>query len=390
MKKPRSAGKLKNKIIWALVILIVAVIITPWGRAFYKTLIILPEFIPNSPIKTANFLTKKPIIKEVQFQSYERTIDADLWMPKTPGKHPAAVLHLGVDIDRKDERAQKLANAFSRSGIAILVPNIPSLSSRRILKEGKEDLISSFQYLNSQAGIKQNGIGFVGFCASGTLVLLAAQDPRISDHTQFVVTINPYFDLSSLYKSLTTRQIEDNGHTFTWQPDPKTVEIYNRETINLLGNKGDIEILQKYLVSPDSELLKSGNFQPLSEKEINTFSKEGRFTYDLLTNKDPNKVSYYLENVNTGQKNFLKDTSPSTNIGNLKAKIYILSDKNNIYIPYTEAEALHLALANKDHSFSETKLIPAGNLANNLPLKESLVEFLKIYKFIWSILSQIS
>src|SRR3989344_5391010 len=127
MKKQKKAGKLKTKIIWAILVLMVAVIITPWGRAFYKTLIILPEFIPNSPVKITDFLTKDPIIKEVEFKSEDRTIYADIWYPNSSGKRPAAVLHLGIDIDRKDPRAQKLANAFARSGIITLVPNAPSL-----------------------------------------------------------------------------------------------------------------------------------------------------------------------------------------------------------------------------------------------------------------------
>ena len=390
MKNPKGVGKLRTKIIWAILILTIAVIITPWGRAFYKTLVILPEFIPNSPVKTANFLTRKPQIEEVKFQSEDRTIYADIWYPNSSGKHPAAVLHLGVDIDRKDERAQKLANVFARSGIITIVPNIPALGRRRVLAEAKNDLIASFEYARSLPNTKADKIGFIGFCASGGLVILAAEDSQIADNVSYVVTVNPYFDLSKLYENITIRKIKDKDGIREWQPNFKTVEIYNRETINLLKNIDEEIILYNRLVLIDKNKLETGNFDPLARNELSRLSKEAKFTYEFLTNKNPDKVSYYLENVNPAQKNFLKEVSPSTLIDNLKAKPFILMDKNNIYTPYTEAEMLDKALGGKNHLFVETKILPAGDLAKKLPLKDYLSEAVKIFKFIYNILSEIS
>ena len=390
MKKPKSAGKLRTKIIWAVLILTVALIITPWGRAFYKTLIILPEFIPNSPIKTAGILTRKPIIKEVEFKSEDRTIYADIWYPNSQGKHPAAVLSLGVDIDRKDERAQKLANVFARSGIITLVPNIPSLGRRRVLAEAKNDLVASFEYAKSLQNTKQDKVGFIGFCASGGLVLLASEDTKIAENVTYVVTVNPYFNLSNLYKNITLRQIEDNGKTYDWNPNFKTIEIYNRETIEGIKSAKDRKILYDRLIILDIDKLETEESPPLTQEEINQLSDEALFTYDALINKDPTKVSYYLENINDAQKEFLKDLSPSTNIDNLKAQTFILVDVNNVFTPYTEAELLDRALTGKDHIFVKTQLLPAGNLVKNLSITSYPKEIVKIFKFVYSILWEIS
>lgn len=378
------------KIIAAFLALTLIFTLTPWSRAFFKTLIILPDFIPNSPVKTVNLFSQKPQIQEVQFPSGERTIYADLWLPKGKGKYPGAVLHLGVDIDRKDERAQKLANALSRSGIATLVPNIPSLERRRVLSEGKDDLVSSFNYLKSRPEVKSDKVGFIGFCASGGLVLVAAEDPRIADQVKFIATINPYFDLLTLYEDLTLRQIKDAGKTFPWQPNFKTVEIYNRETINLLENAQDKEILKNYLVKIEPEKLEKGQYQTLTNTDRSKLSEEASFTYDWLTNKDPQKTSFYKGATTQAQKKFLKDLSPATNITNLKAKTFILIDKNNIYIPYTEAESLHQVLGGKDHLFVETKILPEGNLVRSLPPKDYFSEGLKIFRFVYGILGELT
>ena len=379
-----------RKIFWVILALILFLIISPQGRAFYKTLIILPEFIPNSPVKTLNLLTQKPQVKEVEFQSGGRTIDADLWLPQSKSNHPAVVLNLGVDIDRKDPRTQELADIFARSGITTLVPNIPSLGRRRVLKEAKDDLIASFEYLNSLPNIKSNKIGFVGFCASGGLVLLAAEDDTVSDQVAFIVSVNPYYDLASLYKNITLRQIEDDGQIQDWNPNFKTVEIYNRETINLLESDADREILNNHLALIGQDKLGKGGFLELSGQNLNKLSPEAKFTYDGLTNTDPQKTDFYLENATNSQKNFLQELSPAAKISSLKAKTFILMDKNNIYIPYTEAQLLSEALAGRDHLFVETHILPAGDLADKLPAKDYLGESLKIFRFVYSVLLEIS
>ena len=382
--------KRNSKIIWIILAILVFVLVTPWGRTFYKTLIILPEFIPNSPIKTINLLTPTPQIKEVEFKSQDKTIFADLYLPKTRGKYPAAVLHLGVDIDRKDERIQKLANVSARSGIATLVPNIPSLHNRRVLTETKDDLISSFDYLKSQPNINKKKLGFIGFCASGGLVILAAEDLKINDQVNFIVAVNPYYDLKSLYKNITLRQIEDEGKIISWQPHFKTVEIYNRETINALEREKDKEILNKHLTFIDQALFETGKFGSLSQSELIQLTQEAKFTYESLTNKDQDKVSYYLEKATSDQKKLLEKLSPSTNLDKLKAKIFILMDKNNIYIPYTEAKLLDKALLEKDHLFAETKILPTGDLTQHLPSKDYVGETLKIFRFLYSVLLEIT
>ncbi len=387
---PRFMKNKIAKILLVLTAILLVFFISPIGRTTAKTLIILPEFIPNSPVKIIDIFTPKPVVKEVVFTSGSRDIYADLWLPKEKGRFPAAVLHLGIDVDRKDPRVQKLADAFARTGVATLVPNIPSLSGRRVLAKAKNDLIASFEFLKSQPNVRTEKLGFIGFCASGGLVFLAAEEPEIAEQVRFVVTVNPYYDLASLYENITLRRIKDNGEIYDWQPNFKTVEIYNRETIGLLEDASEREILNARLTLIGEEKLEEGDFALLTPSELKGLSKEAKFTYDLLTNKDPDKVLFYKENATTAQKNFIKELSPSTNIDKLKAKPFILMDENNIYIPYTEAELLDKALEGRDHLFVETKILPAGDLAKRLPLKDYFGEAVKIFRFVYSVLAEIS
>lgn len=380
----------RHKLIFSLIVLVVLLIVilnTKWGRAFSKSINLLPGIIPNSPIETVNPFAAKPLIKEVEFESDGRAIKADLWLPKKSGKFPAAVLHLGVDIDRKDERAQRVARALARSGIATLVPNVPSLSQRRILQEAKEDMVAAFEYLKGEKGeINQDKLGFVAFCASGGLALVAAEDERIHKQVDFIVAVNPYYDLFTLYKALSTHQKADGS---SWKPSFKTAEIYNREAINVLSDDKDIATLSKYLVWIARENLSGGNYRELSASDRAGLSKDAIFIYDFLTNKNPPKFDFFEKNLLPEQKELINELSPSRKIENISAKVFLLADVNNVYIPFTEAKTLNETLNDNNNVYLETKLLPGADLPENISIRD-LPQIWGLFKFIFQFYLSIS
>jgi len=377
----------KLKIIFLiLAVLILAVLNTKWGRAFLKTTTFLPGIVPNSPIETVNPFATKLVIKEVEFTSGGRTINADLWLPKKSGKFPAAVLHLGVDIDRKDQRAQRVANASARSGVATLVPNVPSLSQRRVLLETKEDMIAAFEYLKTRPEVIPEKLGFIAFCASGGLALVAAEDAQVNEKVAFVVAINPYYDLFTLYKALSTHQ-KANGSS--WHPDFKTAEIYNRETINTLSDDKEKEILSNYLVWINRTNLSSGNYRELSGGDRVKLSKDASFIYDFLTNKDPAKFDFFEKNLLPEQQKLREGLSPSTQINNLNAKVFFLADINNVYIPYTEAKMLKESLSDENVEYLETTLLPGADLPWEISPKD-LPGIFDLFKFVYKFFLELS
>jgi dienelactone hydrolase len=368
------------KVIGSLVLFLLIFLSIPQGRALTKALLTTPELINNSPIRPLRFFTSEPIVNEVSFKSRNQPITADLYLPQKRGRFPAVVLDLGLDIDKKDPRVQKIAEAFARNGLIVLAPNIPSLTERRLTINTKEDLISAFEYLETQNNVKKDKIGIIGFCTSGGIALLAAEDPQIRDKVDFILTVNPYFDLKSLYKALTLREVEDQK----WTPHFKSVEVYNRETILLLKNANDIVTLTEHLVRIPPEDLSNGNFPQLTKKEKGLISSDALFVYDGLTNKDPKKADYYLENASSSQKEFLKNVSPSTEINKLKAKTFIFADKNFTYIPYTEGILLRDALPDNQYVYSETSILPTTQLASGLSLKNYAREGYKVLSFLYS------
>ncbi len=362
-------------------ILFLTVILSVTFRKEIKAGLFLIQIIPNNPIKPLNLITPRPVVSQVIYKSDEgEDIYADLWLPRKKGNFPGVVLHLGVDIDKDDTRSQQLASAMARSGFAVLVPNINSLHKRRLLESSKNELISSLQFLIAEKNVNPEKTGFVAFCASGGLAAVAAADSAIREKTSFLVLINPYYDLSNIYSAISTHKILDGEKEVDWEPHFKTVEIYNREAINLLSSESERELLLKKLVPADPEKLAKRNFDKLTSEEFETLSTQAQNTYLALTARNKSEVVRYYDQRSMEQENFRKSLSPGTHITDVKAKTFLISDKNNVYIPFTEAKLLNESL--KESTFLETRLIPSGEFNQDLDWIDYPKELLKIVQFI--------
>lgn len=380
--------KHRAKIVYALILTLILSTQFHPTKAFYQALITVPELIQDAPFRPLIHLTRKPKVKEVVIESENRKIYADVYSPNDRKKHPAAVLDLGLDIDRKDPRVVKVAETFARNGYIVLVPDIPYLSSRRFTTTAVDDFIASYNYLETLPAVKQNKIGFIGFCTSGGLTLLAAENDRINEKVGFTFVVNPYFDLGSLYEAITIRQVNSQ----VWVPHFKSVEVYNRETIAHLNNSQDELILFKNLINIGEQNLAKGNFPELSSEDNNRLSEAGKLAFKALTNKDPQMSKYYLENASEAQRKFLKEMSPSTDIQKLNAKTYIFAETSFSYIPYTEARTLAKTLEDmkKEYTFQETSAFPAYLQSNRLPIKNYLIESAKLTKFLFTFLREVN
>ncbi|MEK7559512.1 MAG: hypothetical protein AAB521_04360 [Patescibacteria group bacterium] len=358
-----------------IIVAIILLIFNPYSRAFYKSVLLITDLIPNSKIQPLKFFSKEPILKEVSYKSGNEEIYADLYIPNSRGKHPAAVLQIGLDIDKSDPRIAKIASSIARTGIIILVPNIPTISQRRLTRDSPREFADSYKYLISLDNlVDQNKTGFMTFCGASGPAFISAQSPDLKTKVDFFVTIDPYYDLNDLYKEITTKQI--NGKP--WAPHAKTVEVFNREAIFQLEDEDDKRILSDLLVSIGEEKLSRGEYEKV-DPEIEFETEEAKATYFELTNTDPEKSDYYLSNAPQKQKDYLKALSASTYVKDFRPKVFILSEKPSPYLPYTHAEGYHKNI--KDSVFQEVSFATA-----DLNPKISLIDAAKSFYFLWRVL----
>lgn len=353
-----------------------------------KATLFLLELIPNNLIKPLSWVTSKPTVTQVSYKTEKgEQIYADLWLPKDGGESPGMVLHLGVDIDKTDPRAQQMANAMARLGIATLVPNLNSLHKRRVLETSKQELISAHQFLSEHKNIDSGKTGFVAFCASAGLAAVAGGDIRISQEIEFLFLVNPYYDFANIYSAITTHTITNEGKSLAWQPHFKTVEIYNREAVNILTNESEREILWDILVRRKPTQLEARDFGELSQEQFTDLSREGKNTYMGLTSQTPEEAKLHFDQRTSDQERFRLELSPATFAEEIKARTFIVADTNNVYIPFTEAKELHQSV--RGSLFLQTSLVPAGEFNQKLKVYQYPVELWKALKFTGDFLKSI-
>src|SRR3989344_5063919 len=192
--------------ILAIVAVLTVFFLTPLGKAHLRTFLLASEVIPNFPIKPLGYLSRDPFIQEITLKTSFVEVAADLYRPQDNKKHPAVIFTLGTIVNRKDAQVTKFAQALSRTGFVVLVPDLPDFMSGFVWTDSVNTLISSVEFLDEQDFVEKNKIGFAGFCVGASASVIAAEDSQIADKITFISAISPYFDLISLSEAVTTKQ----------------------------------------------------------------------------------------------------------------------------------------------------------------------------------------
>ena len=133
---------------------------------------------------------------------------------------------------------------------------------------------------------------------------------------------------------MTTGAISYDGLEDTWEPDEHSVDVMSEQVINRLADGSDRDILLRALVDREPE----------ATGELWRLTPEGRAAFDLLTNKDPSRVDELLARLPAPPREALDDLSLGGRLQGLRAETFILHDKTDRFVPYTESRRLRDAL----------------------------------------------
>ncbi len=348
-------------------------LLTPFGRPFGKTLLLIPEIIPDFPIRPIKYFTKNPAVSTIEINSESKKVLADIYRPNDEKKHPAIVITLGILATRQNSDVVKLPNALSREGFVVMVPNIPDFISGFIWTDSTEILVSSVKYLEGQTYVRGDKIGIAGFCVGSSISIVTAEDPRVADAISFIVTLSPYFNTHTIVEDVLTRRQKLDGKYVNWVPAGLTDQTVKKGFANAIEDEQDRKVVLESLLT--NKQMESKDYQKLSDsaKSIYDFFN-ATHNFQLL----PDKVKEILEKV-----------SPSTNIGSLKAKVFMLNDKLDTFVPKSEGEELARNLPKDRFYFIEVDSFEHVNPRTKLPRLALVHELWAVGNFLYSVLSHI-
>jgi len=318
-----------------LVLLAILILALKPLTAGAKVVLLVSQEFPQIPFKPLHSVTPKPKLEKVKFgpSADGQKIVGDLFIPKGANKNPALIVAMGVKTSDKDKPILLgFSDTLARLGYVVLWPRLEQLENNVIKLEEPQTFIEAFNYLQERNEVDKNRISYVGLSVGSSLSLVAAEDKTINDKVRSIVFFGGYYNIIDYLSSLSTKEIILDQKIIKWEPAKTAVD----------------------------------HAQEILEKEALTLA-----LFDKKTPLDPTLTKR------------LSRFSPDQNIDSLKAKIFILHEKSDTFVPYTESIKLKQALEKKKVSIAYHQ----ANLFEHVQPKkgvsyEIIKEFLGLFRFL--------
>jgi pimeloyl-ACP methyl ester carboxylesterase len=317
--------------------------------ALAATVLFLLEMFPQAPVKPLSALAPAPTRQGLVLDSVNGPLVGDLFVPGSrlfaPPRRPAVIIGTGVRLDREQDRAaiRNLAASLARLGYVALWPRLEAIDGGAWQFERPETFVRAFQYLAERSDVDPERISLVGISLGASITLLAAADPAIAGRVHALVFLGGYFDLVDYILAIADEQAIEDGRTIPWRPGDDT----RRQARELVEAEG-VPQLRPYL-EPDTAL----------------GSREA-----LLALLAPDEVAR------------LQRFSPAAHIARVRAPVFILHDRHDEYVPFTESQKLARVLPPATpRSVLISSAFDHVNLGQDVAL-ETIAEYAALYRFL--------
>ena len=315
----------------AIFLITLFVVLTPQGRAGFHTALFVLQML-DAPVKPQSWFTEESLRQEVHYVTPNGAAAADVYRLPDGKPRAAVLLFLGAnETGRDDERAVNLGHALAGAGYVVMIHWSPKMGLQaNIEPDEPEKLVWAFQYLEERGYVDRDRVGLGGFCVGASLALVAGADPRIRDRVHFVNAFGPYFDAESLLLQVASRSAVYEGEGDTWNPDPLTLRVLANELIETLDDSSEIEMLKRHYLKD----------QATTPVELTALSPSGRTVGRLLNGVEPHEAEALYSALPTTFHEDLIRISPSTHVGELRARLLVMHDRDDRLVPVSESRRL--------------------------------------------------
>jgi dienelactone hydrolase len=240
-------------------------------------------------------------------------------------------------------------------------------------------LVASFQYLARQE-FSNGKIGMLGFCISAPLVLLAATVPSVIQDVAVVSSWGGFYNINDWLQAVISRRYIDEDTAKPWQPRTALIEETPKWLIELLPDNSDRVCIEKILRRNSTDYAK-GDLSP-----------SGQAVYELLSNRDPERVGDLWARLDPKMRQALDSLSPHMKIAQIKTKVAIIHTFTDDVVPWVESCKLADAIDDVDKiyfrvfgQFYHTRIedLLKMRMSN---LHNVISEVVQLYRYMYSIL----
>jgi len=389
LRQPRRRWKVGQRAAQAALVLLLCVggflSLFPGGRAMTRSALLLPALLSASA-PAPLVLTGDPVrFRRLTLSSTIGPVFLDIYEPTTPpplipGGREVIIDVPGAGDNRTVPQLVNLSQSLARAGIVFVTVGTPTLFNYQVSARDGEAVVQAFEFMEHWPGVDPRRIGLITFSVGALLTCVAAADPRIRDRVAFLAILGGYVDVTSLLRTLGRRAQEVNGQTQPWQPISTDLYVLTISVSDLLSST-DQQLLQQAFpletIAP-----------PLSAQQQAQLSPEAAAYYHLLEGDEPGNVDRNLVALSPQIKALLTQLSPLSVLGQIRAPIHLLHDRNDPSIPFTQAQEFAAALARLHHpyDFASYGIFSHVQVQSNLGLTQVLGDGIKLLGTLDSIL----
>ena len=291
-----------RQVAFALVIAAGAVLAWHPARVALQTLLLLPALFPTAPFDPLARFVGEPVAEHQSATYAAGTIETQVFVPPTSGRHPAVVLLLGAgDLPRSDV-AVHFAEDLARLGILVSLPEPSGMLAEHLSFDEVDAVRVSVDDLLARSDVDPDHVGLVGLSASGGLSIVAAGQPDLRDRIRFVNSFGSYADTLSLLVDVASHSILVDGEVRNWLPEPRTVEVVS----NALSDAGAAE----------------------ADRD------------ELLAMPSRDRASQIVADFSLDVRERLQRLSPTSYMSQIHAHIYLMHDVDDPFVPFTQSQEL--------------------------------------------------
>jgi dienelactone hydrolase len=376
----RPRIRLAARVALALLALICLVLaLTPLGRATTRAAVLLPALITGEE-PGASYTLGEPISHTSQvISSQDGPVYLDIYAPTTPappipGAREGLVVIPGVGDNRAVPQLINLMQSLARSGVVAVEMTTNTLMAYDLAPATPDAAVEATLYTQRLPGVGSNRVGLIGFSAGGSLACVAAADPRIRDTLAFVTAFGGYFNAETLLTDVGRRALSADGRVTPWPVTGVPVQTL----ANVIGDA---------LPAGDATILRSGfndDGIALTPADVARLSPSGQAAYHVLAGDEPDRVAANIAALPPSLRTLLTGLSPSSAITNVHAPIYLLHDRNDLYVPYTESRAFAAALTRlgHPHSYAEFSIFQHVEVKSGLGIGQLARDGLSLFQIL--------
>ena len=372
--------------------------LSPQGRTIVSSALFVTQVLPI-PLKPQEWVTADPVLESVTFSLADSDAVADIYRVPDGGKRAGILVFLGVDpAPRDDDRVVNLGNGLARAGFVVMFPWSETMMGKRIHPSEPDNLVHAFKYLRGLDYVDSDRVGMGGFCVGGSISVVAASDPRISDDVQFVSSFGAYYNGYDLLKQIASNRSIYQQTIEHWDPNHLTEEVFANQLVEGLEDGREKELISGIFLDDGGKLRKGVTILEGSAKsqELGELSKEGNAAFRILAsvaaNSDQDKLTVkeaegYMQELPPVFLAELGEISPSTNIGNLKARLLIAHDREDDLVPSEESHRLADAISERgDLHYTEFSFFSHVTPDKQVGPFTFVKEAFKLFRYTYSII----